>query len=85
MRITSRPSAALASIVVALSALASACGSDGTAAKPAGVTDLRVSPAAATPTVPGVCAPRPARPTTAGGAEPGSTAPMPAKPGACTK
>jgi len=85
MRIASRSAVGIASLVVALGAFTAGCGSDGTAAKPTAVTDLRVSPVAATPTVPGVCAPKPARPAMAGVAEPGSTAPMPAKPGACAK
>ncbi len=85
MRITGRSSRSFVGMAVALSVLFAGCGSDGTSAKPTAVADLRVSPVAATPTVPGVCAPKPARPTMADGANSVPGAAMPAKPGTCAK
>ncbi len=71
--------------VAALAAALAGCGEDRSGVPATNVADHRVAQVAATATVPGVCAPKPAKPATVvatGGTAP---APMPAQPGSCAK
>ena len=67
--------------VAALAAALAGCGEDRSGVPATNVADHRVAQVAATATVPGVCAPKPAKPATGGTAP----APMPAQPGSCAK
>ncbi len=77
--------ALFAGAAVALAAPLAGCSDDRSGVPATNVADHRVGQVAATATVPGVCAPKPARPATVVASGGASVAPMPAQPGSCTK